>query len=106
MKKLFLGLILALFMVGCATTATTSKANFEERQFSSAFYAVKVKSSDGWESAVMEDSDGNTYDLKRTRSASGVLLASEEKNVNIHIKGQNALLQNSMGEYFVLEEVK
>lgn len=106
MKNFLTCLILTLFIAGCASSsAVNSKVKVEERQFSSIFYAVRLTSSDGWQSATMEDSDGDVYELKKKETPKGLFLVSD-KRVNIHIKGQNALLQNEMGEFVVLEEAK
>lgn len=107
MRNFLACLLLSVFMAGCAaSSATKSSTKVEERQFSSVFYAVKLTSSDGWQTATMEDSDGDVYELKKKDTPKGLFLVADNKRVNIHIKGQNALLQNSMGEFFVLEEAK
>lgn len=99
---------LVFFIVGCAQAPSRSQAarEGETLHFSSAFFAVKLNSKDNFETAVMQDSDGESYELKRKVSASGVLLVDESKNTSIHIKGKSALFQSKYGEMNILEEAK
>lgn len=105
MRKYFLCLFLAFFIFGCASGSSVKAPQSPEiKEYSSAFYAIRLSSTDGWNTASVVDSDDNSYDMVKQNAATGLLLKSDK--VSVHIKAQFALFTNEFGEMIVLEEVR
>lgn len=64
-----------------------------------------LKTTDNFETATLEDSQGNSYALKNGHAASGVLLEGEN-GVSIHTKGQEGFIELTKGKIINIKEAQ
>lgn len=57
----------------------------------------ELKTTDNFQTAVLVDSNGKTYDLKEVMAGSGMRLEGRD-GIYIHTKGENATLELSKGK--------
>ncbi|WP_111848355.1 NADPH-dependent 7-cyano-7-deazaguanine reductase [Acinetobacter baumannii] len=81
------------------TTEKTVKYLTEDKQI------FTLKTIDNFETATLEDSQGNSYALKNGHAASGVLLEGEN-GVSIHTKGQEGFIELTKGKIINIKEAQ
>ena len=64
-----------------------------------------LKTNDNFTTAVLTDSDGNSYSLKEVPAGSGMRLEGEN-GVSIHTKGDDGTIELSKDKSFTVTEVK
>lgn len=116
MKNLLLisTILMAAVLAGCnakekAPAAEAAQAN--ESTEKTVKYLSKdnqiftLKTTDNFETATLEDSQGNSYALKNGHAASGVLLEGEN-GVSIHTKGQEGFIELTKGKIINIQEAQ
>lgn len=81
------------------STEKTVKYLTEDKQI------FTLKTTDNFETATLEDSQGNSYALKNGHAASGVLLEGED-GVSIHTKGQEGFIELTKGKTINIKEAQ
>ena len=64
-----------------------------------------LKTSDNFATAVLTDSDGNSYSLKEVPAGSGMRLEGEN-GVSIHTKGNDGIIELSKDKSLTVTEIK
>lgn len=84
-----------------AETATEVTVKYQDKNKK----AYELKSSDNFETAILTDSEGKSYELKEAISGSGMKLEGKD-GIYIHTKGEEGTLELIKGQPIDITEVK